>query len=177
MDDLVKIAVGERYPFEDVLQKILGGDGAALDYIKENKQISLYVTLNHPTKREISAFSEEIKFSLYRNHLLGTSIILVRLGAELIFDLVYDINVLDMDMQGEVKSNIFSMFLLDSKTGIVHGIRTIGLGQKFLQELNHITKNDGRYTTAEYNEWLNSDVYKKPLSQLWQESERIAWNE
>lgn len=176
--EFISIELGKRLPMQDVLDKILGSQGASLNYNKEAKRLDLYVVLDNPRNREINAFRKDmIRFALYRNHLLNTSIILLHVGTELIFDLVFDINTLDMDMDGRIESNMFNMFLIDSKTGIVCGMRSIGLGEKLMSELNQITKNDGRYTSAEYNNWLENDVFKKSLNQLWYSSESIAWDE
>jgi hypothetical protein len=177
--EFIQVEVGKRLPFEDVLQKMCDGGegGASLNYNKEEKTMSLYIAIPKPTKAEIYAFRRDlVRFALYNNLLLDTSIIMVCFGVDFMFDLVYDINVLDMDMSGEVEGNRFDMFLIDSETGIVRGMRTLGLGQNFMTELNRVVRNDGRYTTKQYNEWLNNDVYRKPLKQLWIESERIDWD-
>jgi hypothetical protein len=170
--------IGKRFPHEEVLTKMAGGEGgASLDYNKEDKTLTMYVTLPSPIEREVIAFrSGQIRFALYRNPILNTSIIMVYIGEELVFDLLFDINVLDVDMDGEVVGNRFDMFLIDSDTGILEGMRSIGLSGNFMKEINRITKNDGRYTTKQYNEWLNNDVFKKSVMRLWKESERINWD-
>jgi hypothetical protein len=175
--ELIGIHVGQKLPFEDVLEKMMGKEGASLSYIKDRKGLDLYVTVPEPTKKEINAFRRGlIRFALYRNYMLNTAIIMVFFESDLVFDLVFDINTLDADMDGVVEGNALYMYFLDSKTGIVEGIRPIGLGRNFMKEINSITKNDGRYNSKEFSEWLQNDVFQKSLTQLWEESERIDWD-
>lgn len=177
--ELVEVAVGKRYPFEDVLEKLCTGDegGASLNYLKETKTLCLYVAIPKPTNAEIRSFrNDPIRFRLYRNQLLNTSLIMACFGVDFMFDLLYDINVVDIDMDGQIDGNRFDMYLIDTTNGIVKGIRSIGLGKEFMGELNHITRNDGRYTTRQYNEWLTNEIFKKPLQQLWFEADRIDWD-
>lgn len=176
--EFVTMQVGKRFPFEDVLEKMGNGDGgASLNYLKDEQILNMYITIPNPNKMEIKEFRNGvIRFALYPNFMLDTAIIMVCFGKEFIFELLYDINVLDMDMSGRVLGNRFDIFLIDSKTGILCGMRSIGLGREFMKQINRITKNNGRYTSAEYNEWLNNNVFKKDLKQLWRESERIDWD-
>jgi len=179
--ELVLFEIGKRFPNEKVLEKLDVGKGhsggASLDYIKEEKTLCMYVVLPNPTKKEIQHFRKDlIRFALYHNHMLDTSIIMTYFGTQLLVDLLYDINVVDLDMDGLVEGNRFDIFLIDSNTGILHGMRTLGLGEKFMSEINRITRNDCRYTSAEYQQWLVGDVMKKPLETLWRESERIDWD-
>lgn len=177
MEDLVEVRVGEVFPLDEKLKKIKGGEGGQLDYNNDNKTLCMYVTLDKPRASEKQAFRKDLlRFRLYRNPLLDTAVVMVMFGTELQFDLLYDINILDADMDGLVEGNRFDMFLIDSKTGIVHAMRTIGLGKNFMSELNRICKNDGRYTTREYNEWVANDVQSKSLDTLWKESEPIEWD-
>jgi hypothetical protein len=174
--ELIQMKVGERFPIQKVIDHFKGNDGASLDYSREEKTLSLYVALNSPRSKEINSFNKDIiRFGFYRNELLDTAIIMIYIGTDLVFDLVYDINVLDVDMDGIIEGNRFDMYLIDSKTGILKAMRMIGLGENFISELNRICRNDRRYTSKEYNEWLQNDVYKKSLNQLWRESEKIEW--
>ena len=176
--ELFSVQVGKKFPSQDVLEKLMNGqDGASLNYNSDEKLLSLYVTLANPMKKEVSIFRKDLlRFALYRNHLLNTSIIMMYIGTELVFDLIYDINLLDLNTDGEIEGNRFTMYLLNSNTGIVEAIRAIGLGRNFVKEINQIIKNDGRYSSKEFEAWLNNDVLQKSLPELWSQSERIDWD-
>lgn len=179
--EVVHMQVGKRFPLQDILDKMDVGmgsqGGASLNYNAEHKTLELYATIPKPRSKEKQAFRNElVRFGLYHNPLLNTSVILVKMGTDLLFDLLYDINKLGMVEGGEIEGNAFHMYLIDAETGILQGMRSMGLGENFMNELNRICKNDGRYTTAQYDEWLNNDVFVKPLPQLWIESEKIEWD-
>jgi|SRR5579875_2160173 len=177
--ELVAYQVGEKFPDENVLRKMCSNQngGASLVYTKEDKMLSLFIAIPNPNKTEIRAFTKDlVRFAFYPNHFLDTSLIMVCFGIDFIFELLYDINVLDMDMDGLVEGNRFDMFLIDSNTGILKGIRSLGLGKNFMERINQVVKSDGRYTSKEYNEWIQNDVYKKSIRQLWSESERMDWD-
>jgi hypothetical protein len=180
--EVIHMQVGKRFPLEDILEKMDVGKrgnqgGASLNYNAEHKTLELYAVVPKPTSREKQSFRNDIvRFGLYHNHLLNTSLIMVKMGTDLIFDLLYDINKLDHGVDGVIEGNAFHMYMIDAETGILHGMRSMGLGENFMNELNRICKNDNRYTTAQYNEWLNNDVLQKSLPNLWVESEKIDWD-
>ena len=175
---LIKMEVGKRFPVEKVINHFKGSEGgASLDYNKEDKTLTLYVGVPKLTSREVNSFRNDVlRFALYPNKVLDTSLILLYIGRELVFDLVYDINVVDSNIDGKIEGNRFEMYLIDSHTGVLKAIRVLGLGENFIKELNQITRNDGRYTTGQYNAWLERDIYTKSIQQLWDESTRIDWD-
>jgi hypothetical protein len=177
--EFVKIEVDKVFPIADILEKLVDGDGgASLNYNVEEKTLSLYVAIPNPTFEEIDSFrNQEIRFALYSNPVLDTSIIIAHLGTQLVFDLLYDINFVKGGVDGRVDGNRFDIFLIDSTTGILKALRVLGLGKNFMKEINRITKNDTRYTTKQYNEWLNQDVFTKGILQLWKESKKVNWDE
>lgn len=174
--ELVKYQVGDLFPLEKVVNHFKGSNGGgSLDYDKEDKTVSLYIGIPSPTKREIREFNGLIRFALYPNPQLNTSLLMICFEREFIFDLVFDINVLDIDMDGMIEGNRFSIFLIDADTGILKGMRMLGLGENFIHELNKITKNDRRYTSKEYLEWVQI-LYQYDLPTLWRMSNRIDWD-
>lgn len=176
--ELIQMQVGQLFPIEKIVKHFKGTQGgASLDYNQEDKTLSMYIGIPKPNSHEIRTFrNDPIRFGLYPNEQLDTSVIMVSYGVDFMFDLLYDINVLNPDMDGLVEGNRFDMYLIDSDTGILKGMRVIGVGENFLKEVNKITKNDGRYTTKEYNSWIQNDVHRKPITQLWRECKRIDWD-
>lgn len=176
--EFVKMEVGKKFPLEDILKHFEGSQGgASLSYNTEKKGLSLYIGLPNPTSNEVRDInSGVIRFALYPNEELSTSIVMIKFGMDLSFDLTFDINTLPADESGELVANGLDIYLIDTNTGVLKTMRLIGLGEDILTALGGITKNDGRYTTEEYWAWIKNNVYEKSVPQLWSESERIEWD-
>lgn len=175
--ELVEYRVGERFPREDIIDSFYGKDGgASLNYKSDEKSLCLYVGISSPTSFEKSSFRKGlIEFALYESLDIDTSLILLKFGEGLILDLLYDINLLDNDVDGVVEANAFNMYFIDTSNGILEGIRTIGLGSNFMNEINKITINDRRYTSEQYSKFIDT-TYKFDLNELWDYSKKIEWN-
>lgn len=175
--DLIKFEVGKRFPLEDINNHFMNNSGASLSYEKESKSLVLYMCLPDVSERESLALSEDkIKFYFYENAMLDTHLMIVKVGDAFEMDALFNINVLDKDLDGLIEGNGFKVFLIEQSDKTLKAMRLLGLGSNFMKMLNSITKNDGRYTTEEYMEWIN-ETYKRPLPLLISESKGINWNE
>ena len=175
--ELVEYRVGKRFPREDIIESFSYKEGgASLNYNSDEKSLCLYVGIPSPTSFEKASFKNGlIKFALYQSQEIDTSLILLKFGDGLILDLLYDINLLDNDIDGVVEANAFNMYFINTLNGVLEGIRTIGLGSKFMNEINKITVNDRRYTTEQYAKFIET-TYKFDLHELWDYSKKVEWD-
>ncbi len=155
----------------------MNNSGASLSYEEESKSLVLYMCLPNVSHTESVALSEgKIRFFFYENTMLDTYLMIIRVGNAFEMDALFDINVLDSDLDGLIQGNAFKIFLIEQDDKTLKSMRLLGLGDNFMKMLNKITKNDGRYTTEEYMEWIE-ETYKRPLPLLISESKEINWHE
>lgn len=175
--DIIGFEVGKRFPLLGPLSHFSGGSsGASLSYDSDERSISLYAGLPRVNNVEALSFQEgDIQFSTIDNDEMDTSLLFVRFG-DLEFDLIYDMNISSPDSDGVVLSNALHMFLIDSDSGILKAMRSIGLGPKFMKKLNQITKCDMRYTSEEYHRWIQ-DLYRESLTENIGRSTSVRWDE
>ena len=167
-----KLEVGQPVPVE-LLQFIGSDDGASLQIMRD-KTMLLVISLDRPKSSEVQETRKgSLQFRLYDSG--GIPFPLVGFGRAMQFELPFNPTLYTTEFISDI-GNRLDILLVDRGSKALKVIRTIGLGEIFLDRLKTgwakaILAGGDRVAVA-----LNQ-MYRGSLNQNWSSSEIVDWRE
>lgn len=169
------IAVGEEYPlFQDGTVAMKNQDGAILEAFEDDGGFVLAIYLTEPTEEEVRVIrTEPIKTKLMCEE-EAFVLPMIQFGeTQMIFEVSFDPTLYDDNraFQLKDKNNLLTIVLIDSTTGIVHGLRQANFPLKFIQHCSVAWKqamNIQNYSERYIKWYLKLQQYS--IEELWDTS-------
>ncbi|MCR8994685.1 hypothetical protein [Brevibacillus laterosporus] len=176
--ELYDIRVGQKFPlFSGSTESLKGKDGAHFEATDLNQGYFFCIHFTNISFKELKTFKES---SISMRILQGNDhmvIPMIKFGNAMTFEMVFDPTLYSDNraLQFTETNNILTIFLIDSDTGVLKGIRKCNLPLKMIQ----ICKSSwaraiiNPHFSEQFNEWV-ARMSNYPVETLWERATYVG---